>query len=85
MEVEPGKTAFPFHFHSAIEEALYILEGKGTLRVGADKVEVRAGDYVGLPPGPEYTHALTNTGTGALRYLTMSGPATPVVASPQSA
>ncbi|MDP9152350.1 MAG: cupin domain-containing protein [Myxococcota bacterium] len=77
LELPPGKTAFPFHFHSAIEEAIYVLEGTGTLRVGQDKVEVRAGDYVALPPGPDSSHALTNTGGALLRYLCMSGPATP--------
>ncbi|HEX4513044.1 MAG TPA: cupin domain-containing protein, partial [Polyangiaceae bacterium] len=45
-KVEPGKTAFPFHYHSAIEEAVYILEGTGTLRIGTEKLELRRGDYV---------------------------------------
>jgi uncharacterized cupin superfamily protein len=78
FEVAPGKTAFPFHFHSAIEEAIYVLEGTGTLRVGADRVQIRAGDYVALPPGPETAHALTNTGSTSLIYLCMSGPAAPM-------
>lgn len=77
FEVAPGKTAVPFHFHSNFEEALFILEGSGTLRIGGDEVAVRAGDYVALPPGPDAAHALTNTGTGALRYLAISGPAAP--------
>src|SRR5689334_20542448 len=74
LEVPPGKTAFPFHFHSNFEEALYILEGTGTARIGEAKVEVRAGDYLAFPPGPSSSHALTNTGTGTLRYLAMSAP-----------
>jgi uncharacterized cupin superfamily protein len=78
LEVAPGKTAYPFHFHSAFEEAVYVLEGAGTLRVGPDRVELRAGDYVALPPGPEAAHALTNTGTSPLRYLCMSAPAVPM-------
>jgi len=75
FEVAPGKTAFPYHFHSAFEEAMFILEGTGTLRVGKDQVTVRSGDYVALPPGPETAHALTNTGTAPLRYLALSGAA----------
>src|SRR5262245_44417745 len=66
FEVPPGKTAFPFHFHSNFEEAIYVLAGTGTLRVGDAQVAVRAGDYVAFPPGPESAHALTNTGTTAL-------------------
>jgi len=87
-EVAPGKTAFPFHYHSAIEEALYILEGTGTLRIGTEKLELRAGDYVAFPPGPNTSHALSNTGTTTLKYLALSSPATPitldVVAYPDS-
>jgi uncharacterized cupin superfamily protein len=79
-EVAPGLTAFPRHFHSLMEEALYILEGSGTLKIGEAQVELRAGDYVGLPAGPETVHALTNSGSQPLRYLAFSAPATPVTA-----
>ena len=77
IEIAPGKTAFPYHFHSAFDEALYVLEGTGTLRIGKDTVAVRAGDFVTLPAGPEAPHQLTNTGDGPLRYLALSSPATP--------
>jgi uncharacterized cupin superfamily protein len=71
-EVEPGKTAFPRHFHCANEEALFVLDGEGTLRIGGESVPVRAGDYVTLPTGPAAVHQLVNTGTAALRYLAIS-------------
>ncbi len=77
FELPPGKTSFPLHWHSAIEEGLYILQGSGTLRIGEERVEVRAGDYVGLPPGPALAHTLTNTGATPLVYLCMSAPASP--------
>jgi uncharacterized cupin superfamily protein len=76
-EIAPGKTAYPFHFHSGIEEAVFVLEGNGRMRIGKEEVSVRAGDYVALPPGPNHAHALTNDGTTPLRYLCMSGPAAP--------
>jgi uncharacterized cupin superfamily protein len=78
FELPPGKTSFPFHFHSNTEEAIYVLEGTGTMRIGADHVEVRAGDYVAFPCGPDTAHTLTNTGAAPLRYLAMSGPGTPI-------
>lgn len=78
FEVAPGKTAFPLHFHSTLEEVLYLLEGTGTLRLGGESVAVRAGDYVALPPGPEAAHQLTNTGAAPLRYLALAGCATPI-------
>jgi uncharacterized cupin superfamily protein len=71
-EVPPGRTAFPAHYHCATEEAIFVLEGEGTLRIGAEKVPVHAGDYVALVPGPDHAHQLVNTGAAPLRYLCMS-------------
>ncbi len=71
-EVAPGKTAFPFHYHCANEEAVFILEGEGTMRLGEERVPVRAGDYIAMPTGPDTAHQLDNTGGGALKYLCMS-------------
>ncbi len=72
FELAPGKTAFPNHWHSANEEAIYVLAGAGTLRLGAARVAVRAGDYVALPSGPAGTHQLLNTGDAPLQYLCIS-------------
>jgi uncharacterized cupin superfamily protein len=85
-EVPPGRAAFPAHFHCANEEALFVLEGEGTLRIGKDTVALRAGDYVTLPTGPDYAHKLTNTGAAPLRYLCMStlGKGAEVVGYPDS-
>jgi uncharacterized cupin superfamily protein len=76
-EVSPGKRAFPMHAHLANEEAIYVLEGEGTMRIGDHEVPVRAGDYAAFPPGPQSAHQLINTSTAPLRYLclsTMRGP-----------
>lgn len=72
FEVLPGKTAFPHHFHTGIEEGIYILNGTGSLRIGKDTVEVRAGDYIAFPQGPAYAHSMINSGTEPLQYLAMS-------------
>lgn len=71
-EVEPGKAAFPFHWHSAMEEALYVLEGTGTMRIGDARVAVRAGDFVAFPVGPDHAHQLINTGASTLKYICIS-------------
>jgi uncharacterized cupin superfamily protein len=71
-EVAPGKSAFPAHYHCALEEAIYILEGEGTLRIGNERMPVRAGDYLAFPVGPDHAHRLDNTGSAPLRYLCMS-------------
>ena len=72
FEVPPGRSAFPHHYHCAIEEALFILDGEGRLRIGEAEVTVRAGDYVTLPAGPDHAHRLDNTGQAPLRYLCIS-------------
>ena len=68
----PGKTAFPNHYHCANEESIYVLEGTGTLKIGADQVSVGPGDYATFPVGPAHTHQLLNTGQTPLRYLCFS-------------
>jgi uncharacterized cupin superfamily protein len=71
-EVAPGRTAFPRHAHMANEEAAYVLEGEGTLRLGDASVPVRAGDYITKLAGPDHAHQLVNTGSVPLRYLCLS-------------
>ena len=78
-EVAPGKRAFPFHAHYGIEEAIFILSGEGTLRLGAEEFQVRAGTYTAFPPGPDAAHQLINTGSTTLRYLCLSSGSDPEV------
>src|SRR5882672_7942845 len=55
-EIPPGSISFPFHFHCGTEEAVYIVSGTGTARLGDKRVAVRAGDFIAHPPGPEHAH-----------------------------
>ena len=71
-EVPPGRKAWPYHYHLANEEAVYVVHGSGTLRIGEEEVEVREGDYVALPVGEERAHQMTNTSDGVLGYLCFS-------------
>lgn len=71
-EVPPGKTAYPYHFHTANEESVYVLEGTGIMRIGAEEVPVGPGDYITFPIGPDHAHQLVNSGEAPLRYLCFS-------------
>jgi uncharacterized cupin superfamily protein len=71
-EIEPGASAFPRHYHCANEEAIYVLEGEGTLSLGAAEVRMGAGDFASLPRGSEYAHRLRNCSDRPLRYLCFS-------------
>ena len=78
--VPPGKSAFPFHNHWVNEEMVFVLQGTGTIRIGADKYPLRAGDLVALPPGgKEAAHEIVNTGAEELRYLAVSTRLSPEV------
>src|SRR6188768_4296022 len=61
-ELPPGTMSYPFHYHCANEEAIYIVSGSGTARIGDARVAVRAGDWIALPTGPEHAHQMINDG-----------------------
>jgi uncharacterized cupin superfamily protein len=74
-EVAPGCVSFPFHYHCATEEALYVIRGSGTARIGDQRVPVREGDWVSFPVGPEHAHQMINDGAEPLVYLCVSASA----------
>ena len=78
--VPPGQSAFPFHAHHANEEMFYILEGKGSIRIGDEKHRVRAGDFISLPPGLQSAHQILNDSNTPLRYIAVSTMESPEVA-----
>ena len=80
FQVPPGKTAFPFHLHYSNEEAIYILKGKGSLRLGEKTFAVETGDYIALPVGKDHPHQLINNSDSMLEYLCLSTMKFPEVA-----
>ena len=71
--VPPGKRAYPFHCHHVNEEMFFVMEGQGTVRVGANEYPIRKGDVIAAPAGgPETAHQIINTGEVDLRYLALS-------------
>ncbi len=68
--VEPGKKAFPRHFHHREHELFVILEGEGTYRFGEASYAIKSGDVCAAPTGgPETAHQIVNTGSRTLKYL----------------
>jgi uncharacterized cupin superfamily protein len=68
-EVPPGHRAWPYHYHLANQEAIYVLEGSGMLRIGGQEIAVAQGDYVALPTGETGAHQILNNSNEVLRYL----------------
>lgn len=71
-ELPPGHRSWPFHYHTGNEEALYILEGTGDLRLDDRTVSLEADTYVALPEGKSGAHRVINDDDGVLRYLALS-------------
>ena len=42
--IPPGKESFELHSHQVQEEFIFILEGKGELEIGDEKIELGPGD-----------------------------------------
>ena len=69
-EIPPGKSAYPYHYHTKNEEAFYIVSGKGMLKTPADEREVSSGELLFFPANEKGAHKLTNTSeTEMLVYL----------------
>ena len=66
--IEPGFAGTNRHFHTVEEEWSYVLAGRGTVRIGPLRIAVRAGTFVGFPPGPRPHHFLAE-GTSPLVLL----------------
>ena len=63
IEIPPGKSAYPYHYHTRNEEAFYILSGSGMLRTPDGVSSVAAGDFLFFPANENGAHKLTNTST----------------------
>lgn len=66
-----GETAE--HYHPRAEEIYYFTSGSGTMRLGEDEAEVKAGDCVVISPG--IPHKLWSRGPDPLVLLCCCAPA----------
>ena len=68
----PGKKAFPYHFHHANEEAIFVLTGQGILRLNNEEITIQPHDYIALLRGTDHAHQVINNSTDPLIYLCIS-------------
>ncbi|WP_439027595.1 cupin domain-containing protein [Haloarchaeobius sp. DT45] len=71
-ELPPGSRSWPYHYHTANEEAIYVLAGSGMLRTADGEESLDAGDFVAVPTGEDGAHRVVNSGDAPLRYLCVS-------------
>jgi len=85
VRVQPGKRAWPYHSHHAIEEMFYVISGAGTLRHAEKQYAIRAGDFICSPADPGQPHQIINTSDAELVYIALSNQAnTDVMLYPDS-
>jgi len=71
-ELPAGKRSWPYHYHTANEEALFVLSGQGTVRCDGETAAISEGDYLNFAATAEGAHRVINDSEGPLRYLMMS-------------
>lgn len=71
-ELPAGERSWPYHHHTANEEALYVLSGEGTLRLDDEAYPLRPGEYAAFPANESGAHRVVNDGDDPLRYLVVS-------------
>ncbi|QCC57728.1 cupin domain-containing protein [Natrinema thermotolerans] len=71
-ELPPGERSWPYHYHTANEEAIYVLAGDGKLRTPDGLEPLTAGDYATFPADESGGHRVVNDGDEPLRYLALS-------------
>lgn len=68
VRIEPGHESTEYHTHSADEEWIYILSGRGLAEIGGSAAEVKAGDFMGFAAGSA-PHTMKNPSNEDLVYL----------------
>ena len=71
-ELPPGKQSWPYHYHTANEEAIYVLTGEGLLRADDGEHDLTTGDFVTFPADERGGHQVVNDSETTLRYLAVS-------------
>ena len=70
-ELPPACQSNQAHYHMGEEEHIWILEGRATLRLGEERIPMKAGEYVTFPAGQRYGHCLVNETDEVCRYVTI--------------
>jgi uncharacterized cupin superfamily protein len=69
IELLPGQTQCPYHFHHGNEELILVLRGRPTLRTPDGEQELEPGDVIHFPRGPAGAHQVVNRSGETARYV----------------
>lgn len=71
--IEPGFAGPPPHRHERLHDMFYVLEGRLTVRVEDEILELGPGSFVCAPPG--VVHSFSNPTHAPVRFLNFNTPA----------
>ncbi|TQQ83108.1 cupin domain-containing protein [Halonotius terrestris] len=71
-ELPAGKRSWPYHYHTANEEAIFVVSGEGTVRCDGEEAAISEGDFLDFPADASGAHRVINDSDGPLRYLAVS-------------
>jgi uncharacterized cupin superfamily protein len=78
-ELGPGNSVV-YHFHHGSEELLVVLRGRPTLRAPDGERQLKEGEVVHFPVGPDGAHGLRNDNDEPARYIVAGIRVSPEVA-----
>ncbi len=70
--VPAGQATFPYHWHSANEEMLMVLQGRPSLRTPDGWRQLAEGEVVAFPTGERGAHQIANRSDEEIRFLVIS-------------
>ena len=79
IELMPGQTQCPYHFHHGNEELILVLRGRPTLRTPDGEDELEPGDFVHFPRGAAGAHQVVNHTDEPARYVVADTKVSPEV------
>ena len=79
VELLPGQTQCPYHFHYGNQELILVLQGTPTLRTVDGEEELRPGDAIHFAAGPEGAHQMINRSGEPARYVVVDAKVSPEI------
>ena len=65
--IEPGAPCPPLHVHTREHESIYMIEGVLTVELGGERIELKEGDCLIMPP--DVPHRFANLSDGPVRCI----------------
>jgi mannose-6-phosphate isomerase-like protein (cupin superfamily) len=71
--IQPGFAGPPPHVHERLHDMFYVLEGRLTMRLADETLELAPGSFACVPPGT--VHTFSNASEQPVRFLNFNTPA----------